>query len=392
MIRETGTIYHLQKSVMKHFGKRISTATDCEQLADELLQKFNANISAQTLRRFFGLIRSTSASGIYTLNLLSKYCNTADFQSFNKLYENSELEAFFGETEENGRDYWRKGEDLCLRISDSSEMLISTHHRLMSFPLVRKYFMESHPMRDMIGTVYSQYFLAYLKFNPDNEAKIFAYGFLFHGAFLQQNTELMDLYHRKVQETELTEEVYVIPAGLKFGVQLLYADFIGDEFLFKKTFNEMKKWRLIYLKGSEKSVCSFEYTVLESLIFTDRINEIQFLLDNNTGQKKSDRSYVPSDRKQTHDEVWKILCTVAYYKLGDQNKARSYMNTVDIENLGIGWRKYYSIMYHFVQVELNECNHKPETIDKLRSLINETYFYYYEDKLDNLTDRFRENF
>ena len=62
------------------------------------------------------------------------------------------------------------------------------------------------------------------------------------------------------------------------------------------------------------------------------------------------------------------------------------MNTIDIKNLGVGWRKYYSIIYHFMQLELNEHNHKRETIDKLRSLINETYFYYYEDKLNNLTD------
>jgi hypothetical protein len=222
---------------------------------------------------------------------------------YSEHYSNAELEAFFGEREENERDYWRKGEDLCCRISDSSEMLVSIHHRLMSFPLVRKYFIECHPMRDMIGTVYSQYFLAYLKFNQSNEAKIFAYGFLFHGAFLQQNSELMELYYRKVKETKLKAEVFVIPAGLKFGVQLLYADFIQNEDLFKLTFDEMKSARLSYLHASEKSVCSFEYTVLESLIFTGRIREIKFLVDNNTEQTKNDKRHVPSDRKQTHNEV-----------------------------------------------------------------------------------------
>ena len=72
MKRESEIINHLQKRVIKHFGKQISTATDCEKLADALKQNFNANISPQTLRRFFGLIKSTSKTSIFTLDLLSK--------------------------------------------------------------------------------------------------------------------------------------------------------------------------------------------------------------------------------------------------------------------------------------------------------------------------------
>jgi hypothetical protein len=247
MNRETDILYYLQKNVMKHFGKHIHTATDCEQLANDIIRKLNVNISGQTLRRFFGLIKSSSAPVSIHWIFFPDIVDQAIFK-YSEHYSNAELEAFFGEREENERDYWRKGEDLCCRISDSSEMLVSIHHRLMSFPLVRKYFIECHPMRDMIGTVYSQYFLAYLKFNQSNEAKIFAYGFLFHGAFLQQNSELMELYYRKVKETKLKAEVFVIPAGLKFGVQLLYADFIQNEDLFKLTFDEMKvRDYLIYM-------------------------------------------------------------------------------------------------------------------------------------------------
>lgn len=140
----------------------------------------------------------------------------------------------------------------------------------MYFPLARKYFIEHHPLRDMIGTVYSQCFLAYLKFNTSNQAKIFEYGFLCKNAFLLQNTELMELYYKKVKKTELTDEVHVIPAGLKFGVQLLYADFTDNNLLFRKYFVERKKVRLQYKEASEKSFCSFEYTVLESLVFSNR--------------------------------------------------------------------------------------------------------------------------
>lgn len=255
---EANILIHLQQTVGKQFGKQISSSTDCDKLASLLSYNFNTNLSAQTLRRFFGLIKSTSKSSYFTLDLLSKFCGYQDFENFSKSYSTSELELFFGDVENNEKDYWKKSEQLCRQISESPEMLINTHHRLMSFPLARKYFIENHPLRDLIGTVYSQYFLAYLKFNNSNEAKIFAYGFLFKGAFLQQNMELMELYYNKVQETELTEGIHVIPSGLKYGVQLLYTDLTGNEKLFKKYFNEMKSVRLSYIEHSAKSVCSFE--------------------------------------------------------------------------------------------------------------------------------------
>ena len=73
MNKENTIVDQLQKNVMRQFGKQINTATDCINLASLLTQKFNTNISAQTLRRFFGLIKSTSESSQFTLDLLSKY-------------------------------------------------------------------------------------------------------------------------------------------------------------------------------------------------------------------------------------------------------------------------------------------------------------------------------
>lgn len=258
----------------------------------------------------------------------------------------------------------------------------------MSFPLARKYFIEHHPLRDMIGSVYSQYFLGYLKFNTCNQAKIFAYGFLFKSAFLAQNEELMELYYKKVKETELTEDVHVIPAGLKYGVQLLYADFTRNEYLFRKHFTEMKKARLKYVSASEKSVCSFEYTVLESLIFTNRTIEMKFLIENNTFQKNNDEGFIPSKRKSTHDEVWKILCATVYQRMDEKEKTEQYLNRVNLENLEIGWTKYYSIIYYFVKLRITNQDQQAIIISRIKTLIDETYFCYYDNLLDHYLEVF----
>lgn len=379
MNREINGLNQLRKIIAKQFGKDIKTATDCDNLVSVIIRDCKTNISAQTLRRFFGLIKTTSEPSNFTLDLLCQFCGYSNFEAFINACNNQELELFFGNPENTNHNYWDRSEQLCKQIIKSPELLISTHHRLMSFPMARKYFMENHPLRDLLGSVYAQYFSAYLKYNMSNEAKIFAYGFLFQSSFLLQNTELMDLYYKKVKETELSDEVHVIPAGLKYGVQLLYADFTGNENLYRKYFAEMKKARLLYRKASEKSVCSFESTVLESLIFTNRTKEMKFLIENNTFQLNNDEDYIPSQRKETHDEVWKILCAVAYHKMGEKNSTEHFLNQINLKNLGTGWEKYYSLLYYSVYFHSAQLDQKVECISQLKKLIDETYFSYYQD-------------
>ncbi|MFC6268042.1 hypothetical protein [Frigoriflavimonas asaccharolytica] len=374
---------HLQKKIEKHFGKSVSTATDCEELSNIIKKNLNENISAQTLRRFFALVKSNSGLGKYNLNLLCKFCGFADLESFTNAYSEEELKDFFVLEECQTKNYWERSEQICMQISESAEFMVSTHNRLLKFPLARKYFMEHHPMRDLLGTVYTQYFSVYLKFNRTNEAKIFAYGFLFHSAFLQQNEELIELYFQKIYDTQLDDDIHVIPAGLKYGILLLYADFTRNEPLFKSTFSEMKKTRLQYIKASQSSVCSFEYTVLESLIFTNRIDEMKYLIENNTLQKSKDLDFVPTNRKKTHDEAWNILCATAYCKMNDKQKTSYHLNKVNVENLGIGWKKYYSILYYFALLQNSEIKNNEEMISRLKKMIDETYFTYFEDKLQD---------
>lgn len=201
----------------------------------------------------------------------------------------------------------------------------------------------------------------------------------------------MELYYRKVKETEINDEIHVIPAGLKYGVQLLYADFMGNESLFKKYFAEMNQARLKYINVSGKSVCSFEFSVLESLIFTNRTKEMKFLIEKNTDQINNDEGFIPAKRKRTHDEVWKILCASAYQKMGAKENTEKVLNRVNLENLEIGWTKYYSIMFYFVQLNGSENNQHRDVISKLKKLIDETYFSYYYALLNDCVEFSEEN-
>jgi hypothetical protein len=369
----------LRLKVCEVFGRQVVTAYDCDDLSSFL----PSIISPQTLRRFFKIISSVNSPALHTLNILSQYCGYKDFDEFRSIQANQDLISYFGR-DDSDENYCSKAEDLCNRVMSSPKFLITTHHQLMEFPMVRKFFLEHYPIRDMLGTVYSQYFLAYLKYNKSDEAKIFAYGFLFKSAFLQENDELVHLYFNKIKDIELSTDIFVVPAGLKFGVQLLYADYIKDDVYFDFLFSEMKKWRKKYIPKSEKSACSFEYSVLELLIFTDRTKEIQFLIDNNTEQIYPDRHFVSEERKQTHREVWKILCAAAYQKIGNKTKCLEYLKSINLNNLGIGWEKYYSILYYLTCVQNIEFSIDVDPYTKFLSLVDETYFSYYRSIIQEI--------
>lgn len=381
-------ITELRAAVSNKLGKEILSSAHCDMLADEI-SKIGVIINPQTFRRFFGLIKNSGKFHIHTLDTLAQYCGFTDFKNFGKSLTENELDLFLGSHDSSNLEYnyWQLSENLCRKIIDSPSSLAIVHHQLLKYPLARTFFMEHHPMRDLAGTVYAQYFQDYLKYEQSNEAKLFAYGFLYMGSFLTENKEFMEIYFHKIKDTELSPEVYVLPAARKFGVKLLHYWLNKDEQSFTETYVEMLEARNTYKEISEKSVCSFEYVILEHLIFTDKTEEMKFLIGNNTQQKYSDREFVPQDRKENHDVCWNIMCAVAYLKSEKFEECKNYLDKVCLESLSLGWQKYYSIIYYFVKLEFAAKNERTELLTKLTQLINQTYFTYYDKALLNLQNK-----
>lgn len=73
----------LKTQIAKKFGGPIIKQKDIKVLRENINDVVNANISFNTLRRFYGRLPSTSPN-INTLNILSKYVGFSSFIAFNK--------------------------------------------------------------------------------------------------------------------------------------------------------------------------------------------------------------------------------------------------------------------------------------------------------------------
>ena len=146
----------------------------------------------------------------------------------------------------------------------------------------------------------------------------------------------------------------------------------------------MLKARDSYKEVSQKSVCSFEYAVLEHLVFTDKTEIMQFLIENNTSQLFSDKPFVRQDRKENHEECWKIMCSLAYFKMKNYELSKQYLSAVNLKKLSVGWEKYYAILYYFVKYKFDEKDEKSLIKNKISQLIGETHFTYYLNLVNGL--------
>lgn len=66
------------------FGRRVVSSRDCIELSDEIYDKTKERLNQNTLRRFFGLVKSEYPPSQSTLSILSKYCG---FQSLDDAYK-----------------------------------------------------------------------------------------------------------------------------------------------------------------------------------------------------------------------------------------------------------------------------------------------------------------
>src|SRR5687768_6710853 len=80
-------LQNLKEEVERIFGRKILTASDCQDLSNDIYKQTKEKVSLNTLRRFFHLIASKYQPSSFTLNLLCKYCG---FSSLDDLVNHKE--------------------------------------------------------------------------------------------------------------------------------------------------------------------------------------------------------------------------------------------------------------------------------------------------------------
>lgn len=77
-------VAHLKREIERILGRKIVTSSDCRHLFNDIQSKLNHQVSFNTLRRVFNLMKAEHKQSLYTLDVLSVYCGFDSYADFVK--------------------------------------------------------------------------------------------------------------------------------------------------------------------------------------------------------------------------------------------------------------------------------------------------------------------
>jgi hypothetical protein len=235
----------LRQHITRKFGKPISSHYDAIQLQEAIVKESGKRLSTQTIKRFFGLIKSSSRPDPATLDALSGYLKFSSYKDFQNWLSLSVTNV---DTEEHDwaseivlqvlkdihpENLHEKG---LLQLVKNLFTLFERHPNLTStiYPKLaaskfgRRYFFEQFVHYDALASHYGMGLEHFLLHEKDRPARFFGYSMLCLRDFLTGNNQGCKYYYEKVAEYPLNEVNTFHPFLIgRFHSSHLYMDYIS---------------------------------------------------------------------------------------------------------------------------------------------------------------------
>ncbi|WP_207497270.1 hypothetical protein [Aridibaculum aurantiacum] len=216
-------LHEVRELVSRKFGKKVSSHYDVLQLQEAIVAECGKRISSQTIKRFFGLIKSDSKPDPATLDTLAAYLH---FSSYNDLENWRQVAKTNGQ--ETHADQWageivlqiikdikpehlhEKGlmqiiKNLFILIERHPELPSIIYPRLAASEFGRRYFFDQFIHYDALAFHYGNGLEHYLMYETSREHRVLAYNQLVLRGFLTGNFEACRYYFTKLSSFSTVE-------------------------------------------------------------------------------------------------------------------------------------------------------------------------------------------
>ncbi|MBC7950076.1 MAG: hypothetical protein H7Y42_19485 [Chitinophagaceae bacterium] len=370
----------LRKELENSFGRKIISSRDCIQLVEDIYKKTGETVNANTLRRFFGLVRADYPPSSSTLTILSRYCG------FNSMHEIEEISS-----NENPEANVSKEEVLRYMVALFKHTQVVGNEEKTFFPLVEQtmIFLERNPtlidkfQREIAKTSTGQFYyyekLAnidrlngyygdglrhYLRSKSNEEGKIFAHAMQIFRYWLTKNKEQLIEHMTEITTIEPPPNCPDHILGRLIAAKLYYANVKNESI--DKILSEAKRYHAGIIASREDSPFSFpdfELIIGEALLLTGNYDEGREYI----GHGKTFLAVSGQD-KNTLFNLWEDFINrkksmLVKRREGDADKS-SYYNSFS--------RKYTTIIK--LVTEKGSRTKSVARADQLAELIKETGF------------------
>ena len=280
----------LKKELENSFGRKIISSRDCNQMAEDISQKTGESVNANTLRRFFGLVKAEYPPSSSTLTILSRYCGFNSIEEIKNLTTNGDPEininkeevlrymvSLFKNTLVSGsqeRTFYPLVEQTIVFLERNPSLIDRFQREIARTATGQYYYYEKLPNIDRLGGYYGDGLRHYLREKNTDEGKLFAHAVLVFRHWLTKNKE--QLVHH------MSEIAAIVPAsnvpyhilGRLIAAKLYNAQVKNESI--DNILAEAKRYHAGIIARREDSAFSFpdfELIICEALLLTGHYDE-----------------------------------------------------------------------------------------------------------------------
>jgi hypothetical protein len=367
------------------FGKPLTHSFESELLSKEIKRQTDIYLSPQTLRRFFGFLKTEFSPSIKTLNALAVYSGFLNWHAFTEQFSSSYQPLTFDQEAnlyldfykiemeaEADMNYHNASRNIALRILFNPQLLSKLSAALAKIPVSQVYFFEHFPFIDGLCTDYKRSVRLYLQ-KKDDAAQIFGNSLLFLSAFLSNSQNELKTFIDRINRLTLQKSMHPFTIARFIGSNILYQQSIGTDI---STWMEMAtKWNQFFL---QKNVGFWRYPYFQHMI-CDYLN-LAGLFQESYKFKRSinfvDKNY---QIEKGYPEALEVIRKIAHHPLSEESYLTWFESTKAFESIHPLFKKYYRLQALSVCSLLITKRKKKQRIStEIRNLIADTGFTFFE--------------
>jgi hypothetical protein len=368
----------LRKELEHSFGRKIVSSRDCIQMVEDIYRKTGETVNANTLRRFFGLVKADYPASSSTLTILSKYCGFNSIQEIEHLSANDNSDASINKEEvlrymvslfkntqvaqNEERTFYPIVEQTTVFLERNPSLIDRFQREIAKTPTGQYYYYEKLPNIDRLNGYFGDGLRHYLREKTSEEGRVFAHSMQVYRYWLAKNTEQLILHLSEIPQPDITPNFPAHILGRLIAARLYYANVKGE--VTDKILADAKRYHAAIKASREDSPFSFpdfELIICEALLLTGNYDEGSEYIWHG-------KSFL-SDSGQDKNTLFNLWEDFANFRKDSNYKKKK--NSPDKLELHYSFSKKYSTIVKLLS-GVNAKNVKLPPSQQLSELIKET--------------------
>lgn len=375
------------------FTEPIKHSFQCEELSKHIKKVTGYYISAQTLRRLYGFIKSDFYPSIKTVNVLSLYNGFPNWHSFTEqltdknfraltLDQEASLYLSFYEIEiheERDMNYHNASKNIALRILFNSQLLSKLSSSLASNPVSQVYFFERFPYTDGLDSpVYKRSIQQYLQ-KQTTEAQIFGNSLLFLSSFLCNKPKELNRSYEQLMQFKLNDNIHPFAIARFLGSKLLYHQLKNKSL--GEIMNEIDEWNNFFLPKEKITIWQypyFQHLMACYLNLAGLFNESYKVI---RSIRMEDEEY---EIESGYKEALHVISSIARHSVSSFDYKNWFTDESEnyFETISPLFKNFYLLQALCVYRSLVKGKKREKANERISKLVNQTGFIYFTNFLE----------